>query len=181
MCCILWRFAWIRNRQYRQLRRLCCEILVHSCFTRPEPLLSASYCIRFCCSAVTTVCSTDAVPSGRCSTSWRKRLFRLMGPVTEDLPSTEYRWDTTVLYNINYSFHTRPGECSPAALFVFFLKKYGFWVGGCSVPTPSLRPFLSRDFLSKFLVLLVAQFLVFPYSPNSLMRTLSHKFRGPEF
>ena len=28
--CIVWRFAWIRNRQYRQLRRLCCEILTHS-------------------------------------------------------------------------------------------------------------------------------------------------------
>ena len=63
--CIVWRFAWIRNRQYRQLRRLCCEILIHSVFTLPEPLLSASYCILFCCSAVTTGCSTAAVPSVR--------------------------------------------------------------------------------------------------------------------
>ena len=62
--CIVWQFAWIRNRQYRHLRRLCCEILIHSVFTLPEPLLSASYCILFCCSAVTTACSTAAVPSG---------------------------------------------------------------------------------------------------------------------
>ena len=41
------------------------EILIHSVFTLPEPLLSASYCIIFCCSAVTTACSTAAVPSVR--------------------------------------------------------------------------------------------------------------------
>ena len=71
LCCIVWRFAWIQNRQYRQLRRPCGEISIHSVFTLPEPLLSASYCILFClfcCSAVTTACSTAAVPSeyGRC-------------------------------------------------------------------------------------------------------------------
>ena len=64
MNCIVWRFAWIRNGPYRQLRRLCCEILIHSVFTLPEPLLRASYCILFCCSAVTTTCSTAAVLSG---------------------------------------------------------------------------------------------------------------------
>ena len=64
MYCIVWRFAWIRNRQYRQLRRLCCEILIHSVFTLPEPLLSASDGILFSGSAGTTACSTAAVPSG---------------------------------------------------------------------------------------------------------------------
>ena len=64
MYCIVLRFAWIRNRQYRQPRRLCCDILIHSVFTPHEPLRSASYCILFCCSAVTTTCSTAAVPSG---------------------------------------------------------------------------------------------------------------------
>ena len=61
--CIVWRFAWIRNRQYRQFRRLRCEILIRSVFTLPEPLPSASYCILFCSSAVTTAYSTAAVPS----------------------------------------------------------------------------------------------------------------------
>ena len=60
---ILYRFDWIRNRQYRQLRRLCCETLICSVFALPEPLLSIRYCILFCRSAVTTACSTAAVPS----------------------------------------------------------------------------------------------------------------------
>ena len=42
----------------------CAEILIQSVFALPEPLLSTSYCILFCCSAVTTACSTAAVPSG---------------------------------------------------------------------------------------------------------------------
>ena len=64
MYSIVRRFGWIRNRQYRQLRRLCCEILIHSVFTLPEPLLSASDGILFSGSAGTTACSTAAVPSG---------------------------------------------------------------------------------------------------------------------
>ena len=50
--CIVWRFAWIRNRQYRQLRRLCCEILIRSVFTLPEPY-----------SALATVYFSAAAPS----------------------------------------------------------------------------------------------------------------------
>ena len=37
------RFTRIRNRQYRQLRRLRCETLIHSVFALPQPLLSASF------------------------------------------------------------------------------------------------------------------------------------------
>ena len=45
MYSIVRRFGWIRNRQYRQLRRLCCEILILSVSTLPEALLliGASY------------------------------------------------------------------------------------------------------------------------------------------
>ena len=51
--CIVWWFSWTRNRSFRQLRLLCCDISIHSVFTLPEPLLSTSYC-TLCCSAVTT-------------------------------------------------------------------------------------------------------------------------------
>ena len=34
----------------RQLRRLCCERLIYSGFALPQPLLSASYCMIYCCS-----------------------------------------------------------------------------------------------------------------------------------
>ena len=40
------RFTRIQKRQYRQLRRLCCESLIRSVFTPPEPLLSASYLLH---------------------------------------------------------------------------------------------------------------------------------------
>ena len=46
------RLTKIRNRQHRQLRRLCCARSISSSFALPQPLLSVSYCmIYYCCSA----------------------------------------------------------------------------------------------------------------------------------
>ena len=44
--------------------RLCCEIIINSVFTLPEPLPSASYCMLFCSSAVTTAYFTTVVSTG---------------------------------------------------------------------------------------------------------------------
>ena len=66
--CIVWRFTWIWNRQYRQLRRLCCGIWIHFVFTLPEALLQIG--ASFCCSAATTACYTAALPSGYERTRW---------------------------------------------------------------------------------------------------------------
>ena len=52
MYCIVWWFARIRNRQYRQLRRLCGEMLIHSVFTPPNLY-----------SALATAYSSAAAPS----------------------------------------------------------------------------------------------------------------------
>ena len=41
--------------------RPCCEIIIHSVFTLPEALPSASYCMLFCSSAVTTAYFTAVV------------------------------------------------------------------------------------------------------------------------
>ena len=60
--CTVWRFAWIRNRQCRQLRRLRRRVLIPSVFTSPRPLLSAS-CMRS--SAVATACSTITLLQSR--------------------------------------------------------------------------------------------------------------------
>ena len=41
----------VRNRQRKQPRGLCCDILTYSVFALPQPLLSASSCMIYCCSA----------------------------------------------------------------------------------------------------------------------------------
>ena len=87
------RFAWIRNRQYRQLRRLCCQILIHSVFALPESLLRASYCILFYCSAVTTACSTAAVPSYGTVAVQRKEGISLNRKTASTQPRTEKAHD----------------------------------------------------------------------------------------
>ena len=43
--------------------RLCCDTLIYSVYTPPEPLLSASYCALFCCTAGTTAWFIAAVSS----------------------------------------------------------------------------------------------------------------------
>ena len=48
----------IRNRQYRQLRRLRRERLTHSAL--PQPLLSASYCMIYCRSAAAKFFDRDS-------------------------------------------------------------------------------------------------------------------------
>ena len=42
--------------------RLCCEIIIDSVFTLPDPLPIASYRMLFCSSSFTTACFTAIVP-----------------------------------------------------------------------------------------------------------------------
>ena len=81
----------MRNGQYRQLRRLWCEILIHSVFPLPEPLLSASYFILFCCSTVAAACSTAAVPSKTTSGGKQNKKQKIIHTTeTHRIPQTKY-------------------------------------------------------------------------------------------
>ena len=50
--------------------RPCCEIIINSVCSLPETLPSASYCMLFCSSVVTTACSTAIVSTGYEPTRW---------------------------------------------------------------------------------------------------------------